>query len=451
MLRECKKALDELHKPSLYLDVSVSVSEIGSHFEGSGKIGEALKQISKFFNSKVKFSFNGTTQSVRITSLAVKLSGIGKLVLIPPFHMSVVNSACVLGFKLSPVCPEERDYILEYDTLIPPRLEVVKQYLRAVEGACAVWVTSPVYGGVKVKQAYLNEVRGELERDGLLLLDNAWGFGRLEYGGFDIAVRSSHKLDGAPQPASVIIIEKNSRVSRFVDLAYLMTETTSPPFHIAFETARVYGVYLKTRLEECVRGLAEAVINKLKEIGLSVLTNEELERKLGGDSQYYDLDPVQVMVNVGKKNGFSVKQLLEKRGIFLERAGPRSVELLVTINLLDEYAKSEDVLSTLAEEISTAIDSADDREVDPRPVYNFKIVEIPTKIAFVPLDDAEGEIAAAPLVPYPPGIPVVVPGARLTKEVISYIRDILQLGGHVEGFVESNLVAVAAKTSEAPV
>jgi arginine/lysine/ornithine decarboxylase len=428
--------------PSLYIDTSVSVSEIGSHFEGSGKIGEALKQIGNFFNSKVKFSFNGTTQSVRVTNLAVKLSGVGELLLIPPFHMSVVNSACALGFKLSPVCPEERDYILEYDTLIPPRLEVVKRYLRAAEGACAVWVTSPVYGGVKVKQAYLEEVRRELGH-GLLLLDNAWGFGRLEYSGFDIAVRSSHKLDGAPQPASVIIV-KNPTVSLFVDLAYLMTETTSPPFHVAFEAARVYGVYLKTRLEECVRRLAETVIDKFEEIGLSVLTNEELERKLGGDSRHYDLDPVQVMVNVGKKNGFSVKQLLEKRKIFLERAGPRAVELLVTINLLDEYVKSEDVLSKLAEEISTAIDRADDREVDPCPVYNFKIVEIPTKIAFVPLDEAEGEIAAAPLVPYPPGIPVVVPGALLTKEVISYVKSVLQLGGHVEGFVGPKLVAVGA-------
>jgi hypothetical protein len=377
---------------------------------------------------------------VRVTNFAVKLSGIKRLLLIPPFHMSVVNSAYALGLEQSFVYPEERDYILEYDTLIPPRLEVVKRGLRAAEGACAVWVTSPVYGGVKVRQEYLEEVRGELGR-GALLLDNAWGFGRLKYIDFDIAVRSSHKLDGAPQPASVIVV-RNPEVSPFVDLAYLMTETTSPPFHVAFETARVYRIHLETRLEECVRYLAEAVVDKFREVGLSVLTKEELEKKLG--SRYYDLDPIQVMVNVGKKNGFSVKRLLEKRNIFLERAGPRSVELLATINLLDEYVKGEDVLSKLAGEISTAIDRAGDREVDPRPVYNFKIVEIPTKISFAPLDEAEGEIAAAPLVPYPPGIPVVVPGAQLTKEVISYVKSVLQLGGHVEGFVGPKLVAVGA-------
>ena len=46
----------------------------------------------------------------------------------------------------------------------------------------------------------------------------------------------------------------------------------------------------------------------------------------------------------------------------------------------------------------------------------------------VPLAEAVGRVAAEQITPYPPGIPAVVPGERLTAEVLDYLRTGLQAG-----------------------
>jgi arginine/lysine/ornithine decarboxylase len=51
----------------------------------------------------------------------------------------------------------------------------------------------------------------------------------------------------------------------------------------------------------------------------------------------------------------------------------------------------------------------------------------------LPADDAVGRIAAESLATYPPGIPNVLPGERLTAETLAYIRETLKLGGSVRG------------------
>jgi arginine decarboxylase len=51
----------------------------------------------------------------------------------------------------------------------------------------------------------------------------------------------------------------------------------------------------------------------------------------------------------------------------------------------------------------------------------------------VPAPSASGRIAAESLATYPPGIPNVLPGERLTDETLSYIERTLELGGSIRG------------------
>lgn len=41
----------------------------------------------------------------------------------------------------------------------------------------------------------------------------------------------------------------------------------------------------------------------------------------------------------------------------------------------------------------------------------------------VPLDRAEGKIAAAAVGLYPPGIPLIAPGERVTREIIRQLQE----------------------------
>jgi lysine decarboxylase len=51
----------------------------------------------------------------------------------------------------------------------------------------------------------------------------------------------------------------------------------------------------------------------------------------------------------------------------------------------------------------------------------------------VPLAEATGRIAAESLAAYPPGIPNVLPGERLTEETLAYIVQSVAHGGFVRG------------------
>jgi lysine decarboxylase len=51
----------------------------------------------------------------------------------------------------------------------------------------------------------------------------------------------------------------------------------------------------------------------------------------------------------------------------------------------------------------------------------------------VPAAEAVGRIAAESLATYPPGIPNVLPGERLSAETLAYVQRTLGLGGSVRG------------------
>jgi arginine/lysine/ornithine decarboxylase len=51
----------------------------------------------------------------------------------------------------------------------------------------------------------------------------------------------------------------------------------------------------------------------------------------------------------------------------------------------------------------------------------------------VPLRKAIGHISAQPLTPYPPGIPVLIPGERVTLEIVEYLEDLTERAVRVSG------------------
>jgi arginine decarboxylase len=60
----------------------------------------------------------------------------------------------------------------------------------------------------------------------------------------------------------------------------------------------------------------------------------------------------------------------------------------------------------------------------------------------VPFERAEGRIAAESLAAYPPGVPNVLPGERLTGPTLDYIADSLAHGGLVRGASDRSLQTI---------
>ena len=63
----------------------------------------------------------------------------------------------------------------------------------------------------------------------------------------------------------------------------------------------------------------------------------------------------------------------------------------------------------------------------------------------VTLDEAENEIAAEQVMIYPPGIPILIPGEVITKEVIEDIKFYLQKGSALQSDLDNNFIRIVDK------
>jgi ornithine decarboxylase len=65
----------------------------------------------------------------------------------------------------------------------------------------------------------------------------------------------------------------------------------------------------------------------------------------------------------------------------------------------------------------------------------------------VSLEKAVGHVAAQTLTPYPPGIPVVIPGERITKEICDYLIDMSSKDIRISGQETEKLKMVKVFTN----
>ena len=71
-------------------------------------------------------------------------------------------------------------------------------------------------------------------------------------------------------------------------------------------------------------------------------------------------------------------------------------------------------------------------QITPREAYF-------AKSHIVPIQEAIGEIVAENIIPYPPGIPLLVPGEKLEQEHIDYLNYIMNKGSRVVGTEDKSL------------
>ena len=70
--------------------------------------------------------------------------------------------------------------------------------------------------------------------------------------------------------------------------------------------------------------------------------------------------------------------------------------------------------------------------ITPRQATRARQVSVST-------NQAIGRISAESICPYPPGIPVLIPGETITAEALSYLQRILDLGGELVGCSDPTL------------
>lgn len=331
--------------------------------------------------------------------------------------------------------------------------EEVEQKLKDHPGIRAVILTSPTYDGV------LSDIRRIADSvhkyDIPLIVDEAHGAHLGFGGGFpesavsegaDVVIQSFHKT--LPSLTQTAVLHRTSeRISPERLQKYLGIYQTSSPSYL-----------LMASIDRCVRLLEEGgeeyfisfqqrlghfydAVENLK--NLKVLTEKDFTKR-----EAYQVDISKILIDTSHTalTGMELMDRLRRdHRLELEMASRYYALAMTSIMDTDEgFERLAKALEALDQQIENQEDYKKDggREEPCRfikELYGMKEVVLPVWEAEemereqIPLEKAEGRIAAGTVSLYPPGIPVVVPGERLEKDVLKRILECRRKGLQVCG------------------
>ncbi|HVS98909.1 MAG TPA: DegT/DnrJ/EryC1/StrS family aminotransferase [Solirubrobacterales bacterium] len=405
------------------------------------------------------FLVNGASQGNHATCMALGHMG-ERVVVQRNVHSSVIDGLILNGMRPTFVAPELDPELGIAHGLTPESLAAA---LDATPGAVAAMVVSPTYFGACADVAALAEVAHS--RGLPLIVDEAWG-AHLHFhpdlppdalaSGADLVTSSTHKIVGSLTQAAMLHLGAGGRIEEaVVDRCVSLVETTSPSGLLtgSLDAARRQAVVHGERL----LGETLAAIARTREAigripGLAVL-----DESMVGRAGIAGWDPMRLSVDVrgtGSTGYRLAKKIFYSQGIDLELY---SENVVVAIFGLGEPAAAS------GERLVTAMRAAvGELEAEPGPAQEKlappppwgELVMTPREAFLgpqevIPFERAAGRVAAEGLAAYPPGIPNVLPGERLTTETLSYIRESIAHGGYVRGGSDRELrtLRVAADAS----
>lgn len=447
-------ALRSLLGPGIRFDLT-ELDDLGDLHAPSGPIAAAERLAAASVGAdEAHFLVNGTTAGIEALLLAAVRPG-DKVLIGRDAHRSVIAGLILAGAE--PVYMRPRIDAAAGRSLGVPAEEVLAA-LAANPDAAACQLTNPNYYGIERDYGPVYgavRARSSPTRPALLV-DEAHGAHRyFEDGrrgdlaaGADGAALSFHKSGLSPTQSALIAL-RGPAIDRVRLRAGLRVVQSSSPSYLlmaGLDLARrelaLHGPELIARSRTRRRELAERV-GSIE--GLSVWT------PAGPDVE--SAHPLRLVVDVAALGitGWRAAAFLSERGIDCELADFEGV--LLALDFFGGAAQDRRLLAGLRALVQAGrgrrrkraaltgewpwlYSSARSRELTPREAF-FAASE------WVPLRAAAGRIAADAVCPYPPGVPLVVPGELITREDCALIETILRAGGRVQGLSQAGrLIAV---------
>jgi arginine decarboxylase len=434
------------------------LADLDNLFAPQGVIQQAQQLAAAAFGAlQTWFLINGSTCGIEAAILAT--CGMGDKIILP----RNVHSSAIAGLILSGAIPiflnPEYDPVLDIAHSITPN--AVKSALQQHPDAKAVLTVYPTYYGVCGDLRAIANITHQYNIP--LLVDEAHGAHFAFHpqlpnpalaAGADLTVQSIHKVLGAMTQASMLHIQGNKIDGDRISKALQLLQSTSPSYLLlaSLDAARqqmaLHGKMLMSRTLQ----LANEARTRISQIpGLSVLQipSPTFEGGLGGSPGFVTLDETRLTLTVSGLGltGFEADEILdEKFAVTAEFASlqhltfiislgntPADIEQLVQsfTTLAKEYRRTNlTVKSNLWQDIFTT--QCHPLHFSPREAF-FAVSEI------LPLIQTSKRICAEIVCPYPPGIPVLMPGEIITKPVINYLQQIQVMGGFISGCADISL------------
>ncbi|MCQ4923937.1 aminotransferase class I/II-fold pyridoxal phosphate-dependent enzyme [Tissierella carlieri] len=407
-----------------------------------GIIQESQELAAKVFGAKyTQYAVNGSTGSIYIALATITKPG-DKILVQRNCHKAVYN-AMILN-RLNPIYMYP-NYNEEYHVMTGLDPKDIDDILTEDEEIKAVVITYPNYYGVCSDLETIAKIVHKHNR--ILMVDEAHGphmtFSErlpkpaLECGA-DIVIHSTHKTMASFTQTSMIHVGTDRvDLNKLRDRFQLYT-TTSPSylFTASNEIATAYMDSMEARkklewnIDKC-----EETIKRLNAIDrVFVFTGDE------NDKTIFAKDNTKILFRIDGMKGSQVKkQLYAKYNIRLEMTD--YYYALALTSFMNEEEDYEKLIAAVEDLAKTATHD------DITPVS----IKLPTPEVIMPIYEAYhgnkkqrelkysiGKISATSIIPYPPGVPLVVPGEEITQELYEQITFLMENGIEIVGLMGYN-------------
>jgi lysine decarboxylase len=397
------------------------------------------------------FLTNGATQGNHALCLA--LAGPGERVVIQRnSHASVIDGLVLSGGHPSYLAPE---YHAELGMALGITPEALEQGLRRAPDARAAFIVSPTYYGMAVDVGACAEVAHDAGVP--LVVDCAWGahFGfhpelpdSPQALGADAVLSSTHKIVGSLTQSAMVHVARDGLVDPdAVARAVRLVRSTSPSslLFASLDAARrqlaVHGDALLARTLAAAARTRAAID--------AVPGCEVVGDTLVGRPGVAGWDPLRLVVDVRGtgRTGYEVAEAL--RGAY--DSYPELATHAVIVFVLG-LGQSVEPLERLAHEFAETVREiarpGELRDIPLAPATDDVETAATPRDAFLGpgesifVEQAIGRISCEGIAGYPPGVPALLPGERVTAEVVEYLRELTAAGARLHGAADPSFQTI---------
>ncbi|WP_435623172.1 aminotransferase class I/II-fold pyridoxal phosphate-dependent enzyme [Flagellimonas sp.] len=440
-------------------------------------IGSTQRKVAETFNTgQTYFVTNGNSSANNIILLSLLKPGDPVLVS-RSCHKSIHYAMIMSG--ASPTYVKSL-YSKKYEIMAPPSiLGIEKEFKGKEKGHYKLLVvTGCSYEGFVMDIKRLKKLCDQYGTE--LFVDEAWyGYSNFHplfqptsatRNGVQYVTQSAHKMLSALRQSAFIHINANSNIDlNFFKDIYNTFTSTSPQYQliasmdIAAMQMRMEGFELidlaLERAEMFRNDFHSKSFDKIKIIGEDDLKNEFHSIGYDLDNEGIFLDPLKISFDISELK-INVKDAFEyirtKAQVDLIKYTKNCIQILFTIGTAFDRNKSTTLVNTLLNLEQDCIAGKLPRlkkevkqDTDVPQIKNITYKDKPPRDFFYcprktkKIVEALGLTSATLVTPYPPGIPLILPGEEISDEHIKYLSEVIELGHiSIHGLDDNNKIYV---------
>lgn len=420
-------------------------------FQAESIIKEAQERYEELYEVRKSYLQINGSSGANIAAMLTAVPRGKKIIMARNCHKSCFNALTLGDIQPLYVYPE---IIEEYGIsgAVPP--EEIEKLLKENNDAEAVILPSPNYYGICSDIEKIAEIVHRYDK--ILIVDQAHGahlkmfskFGikgmpkSAEESGADMIVNSVHKTLASLTESAILNVNSDRVDLQILEDKLQQIESTSPSY-ILMASLDINTSIILEYGSVLFRQWADN-LDYFYEEAAKIKGMKHIARIPGLDwtKMNFSLQSLGIM-------GDELEQILLKEyGIFIELFTGDLVMCMSGIGNtrsdIERLVKALVEIAAKQKKSESLNDNAgmDDFDGIRQPTIRAELHKVPATKLKVKLSDAEGCICASSIIPYPPGIPFICPGEKISLEAITYIQALRKRGEKVIGVSENNEILV---------